>query len=521
MALPDLLRSAARLGGEREAVRLGDEALTYDQLYERSSRLAQVLAAAGLRPGDRVSSLGRNRLESVEEITGVALGGFVRSPLYLHNSTSAHVYMIQRVGSRALIVDADSWPALEQALAEAGHALEVVLVRGGSAAGISTGGNVADYDTALAGAPAEDPGVEIDEREIHIIRFSAGTTGMPKPIAVSWRNWRLMGEEMLLVTDGFGPEDTELVISPYSHGSGNLAWPMISSRARQLIMPKFDPADALELIERHRCSVTFLVPTMIRLLVEHPDARRRDLSSLHTVFYGAAPLSEHTLKKAIEVWGNGMYQLYGQSEVVPVAVLGPEHHLLGKEPSKLGTAGRATPNSAMRIEGPDGEVLGPGETGQVVVTAPGQMIGIYGDDEATAARVTEDGWIRTGDVGQIDEDGFLRLMDRMEDVIISGGFNIWPAEIEKALVGYPGVREAVVFGVPHPKWGETPVAVVHADPAAPMTEEDLIAHCRTELGSVKKPTSVHFSQEPLPKNSAGKLLRRDVRRDYTREGAPS
>ena len=145
----------------------------------------------------------------------------------------------------------------------------------------------------------------------------------------------------------------------------------------------------------------------------------------------------------------------------------------------------------MRIEGTDGEVLGPGETGQVVVTAPGQMIGIYGDDEATAARVTEDGWIRTGDVGQIDEDGFLRLMDRMEDVIISGGFNIWPAEIEKALVGYPGVREAVVFGVPHPKWGETPVAVVHADPAAPMTRRRPPTAGPNSARS-KKPTSVHF-----------------------------
>jgi acyl-CoA synthetase (AMP-forming)/AMP-acid ligase II len=508
------LRNAARYRAGDEAVRLGERALTFADVYERSCRLAMIFADAGLRPGDRVSSLGRNRVESVEEATGVALGGFVRSPLYMHNTTSSHVYMMQRVGSRALIVDAEAWPALEVALAEAGLHLEAVLVRGGAAAGVVGSGSAVDYDTALAGSEAVDPGVEVDQRSVHIIRFSAGTTGQPKPIALSWHNWHAMGNEMLIVAPPFGRHDTELVISPYSHGSGNLLWPMISVGARQLILPKFEPEAALELIERERCSITFLVPTMIQLLVDHPTARQRDLRSLKTIYYGAAPLSEATLRRAIGLWGTGMFQLYGQSEAAPVTVLGPEHHDLSAPTGKLATAGRATPNSSIRIEDPDGNILPPGKDGQVVITGPGQMMGIYGDDQATAARMTEDGWIRTGDVGRLDSDGFLTLMDRMEDVIISGGFNIWPAELEHALIEHPRVLEVVVFGVPHEKWGETPVAVVSVQDAEAIDSEALIAWCRERLGPVKKPSEVRVSTEPLPKNSAGKLLRREVRMSY-------
>ncbi|MEU1549866.1 class I adenylate-forming enzyme family protein [Nocardia sp. NPDC005745] len=513
MIFADQLRNAARFAGDNEAVRLGDEALSFSDIYERSCRLTQLFAHAALVPGDKVSSLGRNRLESVEETTGVALGGFVRSPLYMHNSTSSHVYMIQRVGAKALIVDAEMWSALHDALAEAGVTLELVLVRGADQAGVPTGGHIMDYDRALQNVEANDPGVEVDDRSIHIIRFSAGTTGQPKPIALTWRNWHAMGNELLILAPPIGRNDTELVISPYSHGSGNLLWPMISAQARQLILPKFEAENALELIEKYRCSILFLVPTMIQLLVDHPDAARRDLSSLKTVFYGAAPLSEETLRKALAIWGPCMYQMYGQSEAAPVTMLRPEDHSLDGI-NRLSSVGRATPNSSVRIESPEGEILPPNTPGQVVITGPGQMAGIYGDEKATKARLTSDGWIRTGDIGQLDEDGYLQLTDRMEDIIISGGFNVWPAEIEKSLYAHPKIREVVAFAVPHPTWGETPAVVARVDNVDEVTEDELIKWCRDRLGSVKKPSYVVLTVEELPKSSAGKLLRRKIQSDY-------
>jgi acyl-CoA synthetase (AMP-forming)/AMP-acid ligase II len=512
MTFPDLLRRAADYFAPREAVRCGDEALTFGQLYVRSCRLAAVLADAGLPPGTPVSSLGRNRLESVEEVTGVALGGFIRSPLYTQNTPKIHAYMMERVGSRALIVDAELWAGMAPVLAEQGVHPAIVLVRGGGddcKAHGAPGLVVADYHQALHAVEPRDPHVRRDPADIHIIRFSAGTTGVPKPIALSGRNWQGMGNEILLTLPRLDETDTELVISPFSHGSGNLVWPMIATGARQLIMPSFEPGETLRLIEQERCSVTFVVPTMIQLLVNHPDAEVRDLSSLRAVIYGAAPLGQSVLRRALAIWGRNMYQLYGQSEAAPVAILGPWDHEEGSP--RLRSAGRATVNSFIRIEDIDGKVLGPGQTGEVVITGPGAMSGIYGDDAATATRFTDDGWIRTGDVGYLDEQGYLFLTDRREDLIISGGFNIWPAELENVLIAHPAVEEVVVFGLPHDKWGETPVAVVHLRHGCTLDEDEAIEWCRAQVGSVKKPARVIISAESLPKNSAGKLLRRAVR----------
>lgn len=519
MIFPELLRRAADHHREREAVRCTQQALTFGQLYERSCRLARALAGAGLRPGDRVASLGRNRLESVEEITGVALGGFVRSPLYTQNTPEVHAYMMGRVEARGLIVDAELWADLRPALLAADVRPRVVLVRGGTdVPDVTEDGVVRRYEDALAESDAVDPEVRTDPDDIHIIRFSAGTTGRPKPIALSGRRWHGMGNEILLMLPHLDERDTELAISPFSHGSGNLAWPMIACGARQLIMPSFDPAEALRLIEQERCSVTFVVPTMIQLLVSHPDAEKRDLSSLRAVIYGAAPLAESVLRRALDVWGRNMYQLYGQSEAAPVAMLGPRDHDPGSQ--RLRSAGRATPNSFIRIEDIDGARLGPGETGEVVITGPGAMSCIYGDERATADRLTPDGWIRTGDIGRLDEDGYLYLVDRREDVIISGGFNIWPAEIEKALLAHPAVEEAVVFGVPHEKWGETPIGVVHLREGLQLCEQEAINWCRERVGSVKKPSKVIISPGPLPKNAAGKLLRRAAREVFAASATP-
>jgi acyl-CoA synthetase (AMP-forming)/AMP-acid ligase II len=326
-----------------------------------------------------------------------------------------------------------------------------------------------------------------------------------------------MGNELALILPRIDEHDAFLVAGPMSHAAGLLVWPVIAAGARSIVMAGFDPARCLELIETEHATMTLLVPTTIQSVANHADARRRDLSSLKAVFYGAAPITERTLEDAQAVWGNIMYQLYGQSESLPTTVLTPRHHILhGTDAERrwLRSAGRPTPNSDVKVLDDDGREVAAGEVGEICSLSPGNMAGIWGDPSATAERFAPGGYVRTRDLGYVDEHGFVYLADRKEDMIISGGFNIWPAEVENALCSHPAVMEAAVVGVPDEKWGETVLAVVVLRARQEATADELISWCREKIGSVKKPTRLEFSADPLPKSGVGKLLRRAVREKY-------
>jgi acyl-CoA synthetase (AMP-forming)/AMP-acid ligase II len=339
-----------------------------------------------------------------------------------------------------------------------------------------------------------------------------GTTGSPKGIVHTTEGWLATSSETALALRGFDERDRNLVASPLSHGAVLMGWPLIAAGATQVVLPSYEPGEFLEAVERERCTCTFLAPTMIQMAVNHPDASKRDLSSLRLVLYAAAPIAERTLLDAIDVWGNINRQLYGQSEALPVTVMSPEHHQAGSP--RLRSAGRPTPNSFVKILDDEEHELPTGEVGEVTCWSPGNMLEIWGNPAATAERFTSEGWIRTGDLGYLDDDGFVYLSDRKEDMIISGGFNIWPAEVENALYSHPAVLEAVVVGIPHDKWGETPLAVVGLRGGQQATEGELIDWCRERVGSVRKPSRVEFRTEPLPKSAVGKMLRRVVRDPY-------
>jgi acyl-CoA synthetase (AMP-forming)/AMP-acid ligase II len=509
----DLLRRSARQFRDRPAIRHDDRVLTYRELYERSCRLANALALAGVAPGEVLASLGRNRLESLEEFTAVALGGFVRSPLYWQDAPDRQVFMLERVNAAALIVDKSAWPPLKDALARAGIALKLVLVRDEDP---SAGGPDMAYATALAAVSPADPGVRADHDATYVVRFSAGTTGLPKPIAHSERGYHLANQEVLLAGPAIDETDVYLAVSPYSHGSGNLVWPFIARGASHVVINGFDAERALEMIEKRRCTTLFLVPTMIQRLLDSLHARDADLSSIRRIIYGAASIPQEIIKGALTHFGDTLYQTYGQSEIVPLTILTPRDHRADADGAtgRLRSAGRASPNSFVRIEGPDGTILPPGEAGEIVGTGPGAMQGIHGDPAASAARFTADGWIRTNDIGWMDEDGYLFVTDRKDDMIISGGFNIAPAEIEDALTRHPQVAEAIVFGAPHPQWGSSPVAVVRLHASASVSDGDLIQWCQERIGSLKKPSRVIITVDALPISNAGKLLRRVARDRY-------
>ncbi|RBM18781.1 AMP-dependent synthetase [Prauserella sp. PE36] len=505
-----LLRRVSQDYRDRIAVKCEERTLTYAELGERASRLANALADRGLERGDRVALLGDNCLESLEQIVGTAIGGFVRCSLHAHDAPERHRYLIEHTGAKALIIQSGHYQRMAGQLEEI-TGLRHVIVLGD--ADVTPGAS--RYDDVLAAASPEQPDVRLGDDDPHVIRFSAGTTGLPKGIVISVRATMGMGNEFAMVLPSFDEEDRYLAAGPLTHAAGMFIYPLLAAGSTTIVMPGFDPGSFLELVERERVTTTLVVPTMIQMITDHPAAGTKDLSSLRAVMYGAAPISETTLVKALGLWGNIMYQLYGQSEVVPIAVLTPRHHRVDgpSDRNRLSSAGRPSPNACVRIEDENGDVLPPGQVGEIVAHAPCTMSGIWKDEAGTAARFTPDGGVRTKDMGYLSEDGFLYLADRKEDLIISGGFNIWPAELENALAAHPAVQEAAVVGVPHPKWGETPHAVVVVREGSEVTEQELIEWTRQRVGSYKKVTAVRFA-DALPKTPIGKVLRREVRERF-------
>ena len=510
MNFSSILRKSCLMYRDNVAITFGDRRQTYAELGDRACRLANALSDLGLRPGDRVAVLADNQLETLEQAAAIAVAGMVRAPMYTMNTASTHAYMLNLVGARACIVQGKYAADIEKVRDEVPSLEHVIVIENG-------GSDKLEYESLLAAASAEFPDVAVAPDADHIIRFSAGTTGVPKGIVHSGAGWLAMGNEFALGLPRVTENDAYLVASPLSHAAGLMIWPFLGRGARYVVMPSFDPAGFLDLIERERCTITMVVPTMIQMLAAVPGAKERDLSSMRAVTYGAAPITEKALRAGIELWGNIMYQSYGQSEALPVSTLPPEYHRIGgseRDRQILTSAGRPNPNVIVTIRDDHQQVLPVGEIGEICVQTPGAMKGIWGDPEATAARFTSDGSVRTKDMGYLDEDGFLHLVDRKEDLIISGGFNVWPLEVENALSAHPDVTEAAVVGVPDEKWGEAVFAVVTLREGSAATVDELITFAREKVGPVKRPKQLVIADQPLPKSVVGKLLRRQVRTLY-------
>ncbi len=365
-----LLRRCARDHARRPVVWSEGREQTYADMFARACRLANALADLGIVPGDRVAVLGPNGPETVEQVAGIAHGGFVRTALYAHQTGEVNAHLLDAVGARALIVQGAQLPALRDHLAGC-PTLAHVIVYGAA----DSDGPQHDYEALLAAASADDRGVAQAPDEAHVIRFSAGTTGRPKGIVHTVGNWLRGGDEFRWVTPRLDERDAYLACAPLTHAAIVFLWPMLQVGARIVIMDAFAPDRALELIEEQRATFTLMVPTMIQAIVDHPDATRRDASSMRCLSYAGAPISQRTMDRAREVFGEDvLHQWYAQSEAWPVTMLLPHQHA---EHGR--SAGRPTPNTVLTVRDDAGDEVAPGEIGEICVRTPGQMRGQWND----------------------------------------------------------------------------------------------------------------------------------------------
>lgn len=502
MNVTDLMRRTAVFNADAECTVSGSVRLTFAEQWARGCRMANALLALGLEPGDRVGVLEDNSVEAADFFLGAAIANLVRVPLYPRNSRQAHEHMLTHTGCRAVIVSGGHAVELDR-ITDDVAGLETVLTRD------------AGYEAWLAGHPADDPEVPVDADDNYIIRHTGGTTGLSKGVAYTHRSWLAAGRDWTYGFPPIEPGDRCLHVGPISHGSGYLYVPVFLSGGCNVLLDHFDPAETLQVMASERIAYLFAVPTMLNALVREPSATEHEWSALKVIQIAAAPIADETALLGRRVFGPVLYQLYGQTEALPIACMGPSQWFGAVDGSTpLRAAGLPLPFADLKILDPETQAELPiGTDGEIAARCDGQMDGFWNDPAATAERM-HDGFVLTGDIGRLDANGYLYVVDRKDDMVISGGYNIWPAELENVLTDHPAVIEAAVFGIPSDRWGETPCAHVTVDGTTPVTEDELVQLCADRLGSYKKPGAVVITTEPLPKSPVGKILRRAMRTPY-------
>jgi len=504
-----LVKAAARYPGHVAVVHEKTR-LTTKELLERIYRVGNALLDLGLKKGDRVAVLLNNCHQSVECFYGISCAGLVLVPMNARYSAGEHLYMLNDSGARAIMMGQEFIEVIQSILPEARAVSHAISVTG------KPRESLLGYEELLARASSGEPQVDISGEDIITLRYTAGTTGRPKGVIQDHRaNVTRLYNALL---DGFriNEGDAVALTAPVTHASGAMILPHLVRGARVVILSRFNAEELLETIEREKITTLYLVPTMLSFILARQNLKEYDLSSLKTIRYGASPISPETLKRAIETFGNIFVQGYGLTEGgMPLTILSKEDHILdGSEKSlkRLKSIGREVTVARVRIMDEKGSFLPPGEIGEIVVQSDQVMKGYWKNPEATA-QTLRGGWLHTRDMGYVDEEGYVYLVDRKDDMIISGGFNIYPREIEDVLYMHPCVLEAAVFGIPDELWGESVKAVVALKPGMSATEEELIEHCKGHLAGYKKPKSVELADE-LPKSPYGKILRRTLKEPH-------
>ncbi len=503
--LADIPRVQAVARGAAVAVAFEGHTTTFAQLDARSDRLADALRAVGAGPGSRVAVLSKNHDSWYELMFGAAKARACLAPINCRLAPPEIAYILQDAAPTVLFVGADFLVLARSVAATLDNPPILVALYGDHS-------DFAHYETWRDGAPKAKTPISPQDDDDLLQLYTSGTTGRPKGVVLSNRNYRSFLGEIPQV-DGFSyaPEETVMIVMPLFHVAGtNVSFAALAQGSSVALVADFNPAAALEMMVNDRIAHAFLAPAMILMMLQSPGAGALKFPFLRTISYGAAPISEDVLSRAQATFGCGFVQFYGMTESVGAGTyLSPAAHAL---PGKLTSCGRAWPGMQVKVVDPAGAEVDDGVIGEIVSKGEMVMKGYWNNPSATAETVV-DGWLHTGDAGLRDADGFFYIHDRMKDMIVSGGENVYPAEVENAIHGCPGVADVAVISVPSERWGEEVKAIIVAMPGTAPTEEAVIAWARAHIAAFKAPKSIAFI-DVLPRNASGKILRRELRAPY-------
>ena len=509
--LDQVIRNHAKATPDRIAMRAEDRVWTYGELHRESARVAQAMLAEGVGPQERVAVLDRNVPEYFTFLFGATMINAVTLAVNWRLAPPEMEYILNHAETRVLLIG-------EEFL---GHLAEMKLETVKRVVVVGKGGEHVDYETWIGDREATDPELPCRVDDTCYQLYTSGTTGLPKGVELTHSNL-LAAMDVGARCWSIDSDSVTMVAMPLFHIAGS-GWAIggFCQGATAIIVREMDPVEVLRLIETHRVTNTLFVPAVLQILSAHPDAEKTDFGSLRSIVYGASPISEEVLVRSMKVFGCGFVQVYGLTETTGAITDLPaeDHDPGGPRAHLLRAAGRPWGDVEIRIvDAETSRDLGEGVVGEIWSKTRQNMKGYWRNPDATAEVYPEGrdanglGWFRTGDAGYM-QDGYLFIHDRVKDMIVSGGENIYPAEIENALMAHEGVADAAVIGVPSEKWGETVKAIVVDSASGAATDEELIAYCRERLAHYKCPTSVD-RVDALPRNPSGKILKTELREPY-------
>lgn len=510
MTLGDIARKNAALLGHSVASFFEGRETSFIDFNRHTNQVANGLIGLNVAPQKHIAYLGKNSDLYFELLYGAAKARVILAPVNWRLAPPEIAYIINDCGAEILFVGPEFVDGLRAFAGELTTVRHIVAMEGATL-------EWQDFSAWRDAQSDAEPDRTAEVDDVAIQLYTSGTTGHPKGAMLSNRN--LLGPRQRDSADTrqwnlSSPDDVWLIPMPAFHigGSGVQIWGMYSG-GKTIIKREFDPASVLDDFVTHSISKLFLVPAAMQFIVRLPKARQIDYSRLKFLMYGASPIPLDLLRECVDVFGCGFVQMYGMTETTgTIVALEPEDHTPEGSP-RMRAAGKALPGVELAILDADGKPLPVGEVGEIATRSQANMVGYWNLPEATRRTLTDDGWLRTGDAGYMDEDGYLFVHDRVKDMIISGGENIYPAEVESAIFGHPAVAEVAVIGVPDEKWGESVKAVVVLKEGQTATSDELIAFARTRIAGFKTPRSVEFI-EALPRNPSGKILKRELREPY-------
>jgi len=515
MNTAEFLMIANSICPDKVAIVFEGKRYTFSQLNDRVNGLGNALTNLGVQKGDRVATLQVNTNQCVEAYFTAARIGAIYVPLNFRAKGNELAYMLNSSEANTLLVGEryiDLVNSIKPELASVKTFISVDSQQEG----------MLYYEDMIASSTAEEIFTEIDDDDTTILMYTAGTTGFPKGVMLSHNSFAIYVLENVSPADP-EVEEKNILTVPLYHVAGIQAMMAAIYGGRTLVMERqFDPKEWMELVEAEKVGRAMMVPTMLKQLLDHPDFSKHDLSSLQVITYGAAPMPLEVIKRAVDIFpGVSFINAFGQTETAStITTLSPEdHNIVGTEEEKekklkrLSSIGKPMPDVEMKIFDEEGNELPSGGVGEIMARGPRVMSGYWKDQEKTEKTIDKDGWVHTGDMGYVDEEGYFFLAGRATDMIIRAGENISPEEVEAVLHAHPKLEEVAVIGVPDAEWGEVPMAVAVLKQGETATPEELMEYCRANLASFKRPRSVVFADE-LPRNPMGKVLKRVLREQY-------